>query len=64
MKSMAGPAMRICPECGLEIGREILHTQRGSFVLPLPRTCPLCDARLDGPVHQISKDQRTLECEA
>lgn len=43
---MTGPALVICPECGEEIGRELIHIGSRSLILPLPRTCPVCDAPL------------------
>lgn len=48
---MIGPALRICPECGEEIGRDRLHAGSRLFILPLPRTCPVCDAPLGLPIH-------------
>jgi RNA polymerase-binding transcription factor DksA len=44
---IGGPALVICPECGAEIGREMLHTGLKVYVLPHPRTCPECDALLN-----------------
>lgn len=64
---LAGPALVICPECGEEIGREFLFVGKPGqkhtcFVLPLPKTCPFCDASLGLPNHPkvAPKGQATL----
>lgn len=41
-----GPALVICQECGEEVGRELLHVGPKTYVLPHPKTCPVCDALL------------------
>lgn len=46
-----GPCLVICPECGAEIGRELIHAGARLFVLPLPKTCPECDALLGPRTH-------------
>ncbi len=61
--TVVGPALVICPECGEEIGRERLHTDLGSFLLPLPRTCPACDAALVPQVRHMDPHQAKLPCD-
>jgi rubredoxin len=57
---LCGPALKICPECGAEIEREMFTTDRGTFVLPLPRTCPECDAALVPKVRHEDLNQAKL----
>jgi hypothetical protein len=59
---MAGPAIRNCPGCGAEIGRDQFFSEDLGklFVLPLPRTCPECDTFLVTQPHSISKHQTIL----
>jgi hypothetical protein len=52
-----------CPvgkECGEEIGRDRVHTPRGTFLIPLPRTCPVCDAALVPRVRKADVHQAKL----
>lgn len=58
--TVVGPALVICPGCGAEIGRERLHTGVGSFFLPLPRTCPECDAALVPQVRHVDRNQTKI----
>lgn len=57
---LAGPALKICPDCGLEIGRERLNTPRGTYILPIPRTCPACDAPLTHRERQVDRHQTRI----
>jgi len=52
-----GPALVICPECGAEIGRELIHAGPKVYVLPLPRTCPECDAWISPMIRPRHCDQ-------
>lgn len=56
----SGPALVICPACGAEIGRERLYTEVGSFILPLPRTCPACDAPLTCQERKVDRYQTRI----
>jgi predicted RNA-binding Zn-ribbon protein involved in translation (DUF1610 family) len=58
---MNGPALRICPECGAVIGRDRLYAGGKLFILPLPRTCPYCDAFLTVREHARHADREQTE---
>jgi hypothetical protein len=60
MINQVGPALVICPECGEEIGRDRIHTPRGTFLIPLPRTCPACDTVLVPRVRKTDEHQAKL----
>jgi rubredoxin len=44
--SPVGPVVKFCPDCGAEVSRELIHAGTRVFILPIPRTCPECDAPL------------------
>jgi len=57
---VTGPALVICPECGEEIGRERLYGLGKLYLLPLPKTCPVCDAALVPQVRHVDSHQVKL----
>ena len=55
--------MKICPDCGAEIGRSRWYSEETGrlYFIPLPRTCPACDAPLIQDKHRtVVKSQRVL----
>jgi hypothetical protein len=61
IKTPRGPAIVICPECGEEFGRDRISLEDGrTIILPLPRTCLVCDAFLVPKVRRVDEHQATL----
>lgn len=60
---MAGPAIRICPECGKVMGRDRMFIRETGklYILPLPAICPDCDTVLVTRSRFISSRQMCWE---